>query len=222
MDLAALLRDTDRDAWRTLHSHWDWGWKPSPRASQRPPIAVPVDLVEFHATVGRTVQNSLRSLAGLQVEDDGFVTICDEAQGAFEWALREAETGNEDPPVWGRGSETDALWTLQSPTLSIFLVQTLIIDATTIGLSEIGFWGDGTADAVQRLLAPMERLPWPSWTWVAESGFYAGDDTLAWVTGEHSDRPLVHVAGRTVAALEPFHIADPDPFRVLGKGESVP
>ena len=56
----------------------------------------------------------------------------------------------------------------------------------------------------------------------SESGFYAGEDALAWVTGEHSDWPVVHVAGRTVAALEPFHIADPDPFRVLGKGESVP
>jgi len=71
-------------------------------------------------------------------------------------------------------------------------------------------------------LAPMERLPWPSWAWVNDSGFYAGDDSVGWVTGEHTDWPLVHVAARTIAALEPFHIANPHPFRILGKGERVP
>jgi hypothetical protein len=222
MDLAALLRGADRDSWRTLHADWDWGWTPTPPRRQSMPTKVPDHLVDFHAAVGRTIQNSLRPLDGLAADTDGFVTICDEAQYTFEWALREVELGYEDPPVWGRSSDPRDPWTVQSPTLSIFLVQTLIVDATTIGLSEIGFWGDGSPEGVQHMLVPMERLPWPSWGWVNDSGFYAGDDTVAWVTGEHTDWPLVHVAARTIAALEPFHIASPEPFRILGKGELVP
>jgi hypothetical protein len=96
---------------------------------------------------------------------------------------------------------------VQTPTLSLFLAQALLLDATVQGIDEVGFHtpADISWAEARRVLAPMEQLPWPCWPSPAVPTFYAGDGAVAIVTGEFGGRCLVYVGGRTDADLEPLN-----------------
>jgi hypothetical protein len=203
MTTADLLRDDRPETWRAFFDHWGWT---TPRVRPvQPALAVPAMLLEFHDTVGQVAANRLTPLLSLEA-DGGFVTIYTEDQGIFHCGLREADLGDPNPPVWGRENEPGAPWTPQAPTLSLFLTQALVLDAVVLGLSELGFRTDGPVSRAeaQRVLAPMERLPWTSWWWPAKTGVYAGDGAVAMVSGDGGDWCLVYGAGRSAEALEPF------------------
>jgi hypothetical protein len=201
---AAILREVGPETWRTFYTHWGWT---TPRVRPvQPAVKVPVMLLEFHETVGQVQMNHLTPLLRLGADEEGFVIIYTEEQGIFDCALREADLGAENPPVWRRYNERGADWALHARTLSLFLTQVLVLDAVVQGISEFGFHtpADVPSAEAQRVLAPMERLPWSSSLWPAKTAVYAGDGTVAMVSGDGRDWCLVYAGARSAEALEPF------------------
>lgn len=208
MITAELLDVVDRSTWRKFIHHWGAEVEPGPRPA--PVLAVPASLLEFHAALGRVEMNHLAPLSTLRAED-GVVIVYSEEQGVFHWGLREDALGDEDPAVLGRYNEPGEQWTEQAPTLALFLTEILVLDAAFGGLGGTGFATPGMVPRgeAERVLAPMQRLPWPAWSWPCdEAVFYVGEGTVGFVCFERAqgegDWCSVWVGGRAAPDLDPF------------------
>ena len=91
---------------------------------------LPEALHWFYKTIGcqhkvHSHYNQLIKLAHLNVDNEGYIEFYRENQGVFVWAT---EPSIEDPPVFGRGSDTES-WVLQMDRLSDFLLFVVIFEA---------------------------------------------------------------------------------------------
>ena len=159
--------------------------------------------------MGKVAVNHLVALDELEVED-GRILIHREEQGVFLWALGADEAADPDPAVWGSYGEPGDAWTVQAPSLSLFLTELLVLDAAFGGLGGSGF---GTHSQIrrseaERVLAPLGELPWPPWSWPPDQArFLAGDGVVAFLTCERAgdeDWCSAYVGGRDAGALAPF------------------
>jgi hypothetical protein len=125
---------------------------------------------------GLVVQNSLVNDPE-QRRDGSKRVFYLENQGVYEWAT---DGVGSDPVVWGRFVGTEP-WHAEHEPLSRFLVQLVAFEAVigaTHGASAVGI----SLKDLERVLAPLRRLPMASWRWPVEpSWFFGGKDILAFV-----------------------------------------
>lgn len=137
-------------------------------------------LYEFYRMAGRSLNqiccqnrvlrpDSLRSV-GVKVQ------FAIENQGVYSWAVDSTEN---DPPVYGRFEEAGASWSLEAPTLSLFLVQFFLLEllmGARLGAS-VAWIERSELDAI---LGEMVHLPFPDWHWPSYPGrFFARGDAIA-------------------------------------------
>jgi hypothetical protein len=127
-----------------------------------------------------------------------------ENQGVFVWAT---EAVGADPVVWGRFIEQDERWQAEREPLSRFLLQIVAFEAIMgAPCGAAASWT--TLPQLESALGRLERLPWGSWRWPAEPGwFYAGTDVLAFACPNGptpsgpADRFSVWIGARSLDAL---------------------
>jgi hypothetical protein len=113
------------------------------------------------------------------VDEDGFTVFYVEEQAVYLWAISSAALDDDDPPVWCRENAPGKPWIEESPALSVFMVQMVVMSAALDG-------PHGAAAAwlspqeTDRVLAPLQRLGLPPWHWPGDPArWYAGDDSVA-------------------------------------------
>lgn len=149
------------------------------------------------------VQNRLLGPRDLVVEG-GRVVFHVENQGVYLWAT---EPEGDDPPVWGRFADRKR-WRRQGSTLSGHLILACLLEAilATHHRASIAWADRATLD---RVTAPLRRVPLGSWDWPARPGRYwagggafvfacpnespgGGEDSSIWV-GARSRQPLAYL-----------------------------
>ena len=130
-------------------------------------------------------------------EDDGFTIFYVEEQAVYLWGVANGDLDADDPPVWCRENESAKPWVKESPSVSVFMVQMVVMSAALGG-------PHGAAAAwlspqeTERVLAPLQRLDLPHWHWPGDPArWYAGDDAVAFtcpnLAPEHDGEPYLSV-----------------------------
>ncbi len=182
-----MLAQPGPGTWRNFLDHW--GVRRTHRPTALPSTPIPAPLREFHGGVPELGFNRLVALDELEA-DGPRVVICVEEQGAFRWALLAEDAYTPDPPVWGSTGDPGDPWTLQAPSLSVFLGQILVLEASFGGLAHAawGTHGQVPPAVIDPVLDPLGELPWPHWSWPPdEARFLAGEGTVAFATCEDGD-----------------------------------
>lgn len=185
-------------------------------------VALPAVLAEFHRSYGTAVDawliNHLWAPEDMEEdeEDRSFVVFYSEEQGVYLWAIAKDDLEDEDPPVWCRENDPGEPWVQEAPSLSVFLVQMLVMSAALSGPhAAVAAWLP-PADAA-RALAGLDRLDLPPWHWPGHPArWYAGDEVVAFtcpnVGGKPKDEPDLSVwvsalSQDAIRFLEP-HLTD--------------
>lgn len=195
-------------------------WHPDAGGGIEAPAFLPGALRRFYERHGAAASAFAfnRLLAADDVgEDDGFLVFCVEEQAVYLWGVATADLGEDDPPVWCRENDPGRPWVQHAPSVSVFLVQMLVMSAA---MSEphcaLASWL--TPEQTERVLAPLRVLDLPPWDWPAgpDTRWYAGEDAVAFAVANlaRPDDPVeylsVYVGGlseESIAFLEP-HMSD--------------
>ena len=102
-----------------------------------------------------------------------------EEQAVYLWGIATQDLTLEDPPVQCRENEPGKPWVQDSPSVSVFLVQTLVMSAALNGPhGAAAAWL--SPDETERVLSPLAQLDLPPWHWPGHPArWYAGDETVA-------------------------------------------
>jgi hypothetical protein len=112
-------------------------------------------------------------------EADRFVVFCAEEQLVYLWAVAKRDLDAADPPVWRRENVPGTAWVRDAPSVSVFLVQMLVMSAALSGPhAAAAAWL--APEAVERALAALTVLDLPPWHWPGPPArWYAGADAVA-------------------------------------------
>lgn len=155
------------DAMRVFLERW-FGCTPPPVL---PPSELPPPLALLYAIAGEKelcVHHRLVKPAE-QVVEDGKRTFYVENQGVCRWAVEEGD----DPPVWMQGSTHGAPWLKEHDSLSAFLIQMLVLEATfgaPFGASHGALDGRSLKKVTKRL------LPLPVGNWASSRTRFFGSN----------------------------------------------
>ena len=148
------------------------------------PVAarLPAALRDFYRSFGPAADawfvNRLLSPADVR-EDDGFAVFYVEEQGVCVWGIAKGDLPAEDPPVWCRENGPGKPWVPDAPSVSVFLVQIVVMSAALNGPHGAAAAWLTTAEA-ERVLAHLELLDLPPWHWPAHpTQWYAGGEAVA-------------------------------------------
>jgi hypothetical protein len=159
-----------------------WHGVTAPLASQPVPLGVPRALRRLHQVRAAAPRffavNHLLPPRELEPDGDKALFYVEE-QGVVVWGIDRDRLDAADPPVWCRVNEPGAPWLLDAPSVSVFLLQLAVMNATCDAPHAAGAaWL--TPEDTDRALAPLRALALPAWHWPAyPSRFYAGDDAVA-------------------------------------------
>ena len=148
--------------------------------------------------------------------EENFLVFYVEEQAVYLWGISVDDLELPDPPVWCRENEPGKPWVQDAPTLSVFLVQMLVMSAALNGPhGAAAAWL--SPEVTERVLASLKQLDLPPWHWPGHPArWYAGDDVVAFASpnvapGEEGDPHLsVWVGSLTeegVRFIEP-HLSD--------------
>ncbi len=143
---------------------------------------LPAALKRFHTSYGLAadafVVNQLLPPADV-AEDDGVTVFYIEEQAVYLWGVATEDLAADDPPVHCRENEPGKPWIRESPSVSVFLLQMLVMSAALNGPhGAAAAWL--SPQAAERVLAPLARLDLPPWHWPGlPARWYAGDDAVA-------------------------------------------
>ena len=128
--------------------------------------------------------------------EDGKLLIAYENQGVYSWST---EPNAVDPPVYGRW-EADEPWTLDVPSLSMFLIQFFLFEASiTARFAASASWL--SAAELQKLTRATAALPMPEWHWPAfPTSFHVRGGAIV-VAAPNDDQWSVWVGGKTAQDL---------------------
>ena len=148
-------------------------------------VRMPAALAGFHRDYGAAADAWAvnRMLAPDELEtDDGHVVFYVEEQAVWLWAVAEADLGAEAPPVFCRENEPGAAWEQDAPSVSVFLVQMLVMSAALSG-PHAAVAGRLPAEDAQRALAGLTQLDLPPWHWPGHPArWYVGEESVAFVS----------------------------------------
>jgi hypothetical protein len=152
---------------------------------------LPAALRRFYAAYGAAPDgvliNHLQAPEDIYEADDAaFSVFYAEEQFAYVWAIANDDLEAEDPPVWGRENESGKRWLQESRSVSLFLVQALVMSAALA--SPHGAAAAWLApDEAERVLEPLELLDLPPWHWPGHPArWYAGSDVVAFTAPNRS------------------------------------
>ena len=185
-------------------------------------VALPAALAEFYRSYGTAVDawliNHLQAPQDVweDEEDENFLVFYAEEQSVYLWAVAKEDLDDEDPPVWCRENEPGKPWVEDAPSVSVFLVQMLVMSAALSG-PHIAVAAYLSQEATARALAELSELDLPPWHWPGHPGrWYAGDEVVAFtcpnVGPEPEDEPDLSVCVSATSegalrCLEP-HLTD--------------
>jgi hypothetical protein len=162
---------------------------------------LPAVLRRFYQAYGTAADAFLvnRLLPPAEVRaDDGFIVFYVEEQAVYLWGIAAGDLATEDPPVWCRENDPGKPWVQDAPSISVFLVQMLVMSAALNGPhAATAAWL--TPDEAERVLAALQRLELPPWHWPGPGAqWYAGDEAVAFVApnvapGDVEESPHVSV-----------------------------
>jgi ribosomal-protein-serine acetyltransferase len=169
--LRLVLAQDPREAVPAFLDRW-YGSGPAPAP---PDERVPRSLRWFHEAYGTAPWAlPLNRLLPAPYDDAGRLVVCEDAGGEHRWGIGDAEAG--DPPVAFRTAEG---WAAESPSVSVFLLQLLLANAS--------MYGDHVALTEQpagRALDFLTPLELPRWHWPdGHERWYAGEDAIAFSSG---------------------------------------
>jgi hypothetical protein len=131
--ISDVLRRSASEAWRGFLREW-YGIDGS--GGVVPLAAMPRALREFYEFAGTAEQafaiNDLLAPDEI-LTDTGHRVFYVEEQGVWLWGIAEAEWLAEDPSVWSRENRPGTPWVQDAPTVSVFLVQMLVMSAALAG-----------------------------------------------------------------------------------------
>lgn len=112
-------------------------------------------------------------------DDDGFCVFYVEEQAVYLWAIATADLGADDPPVWCRENEPGKPWVQESPSVSVFLLQMVVMSAALNGPhGACAAWL--APDKTRAVLASLLQLDLPPWHWPGHPArWYAGEHSVA-------------------------------------------
>jgi hypothetical protein len=112
-------------------------------------------------------------------EEDGFTVFYVEEQAVYLWGVANEDLDDDDPPVWCRENDAGKPWVTESPSMSVFMVQMVVMSAALDGPhSAAAAWLP--PQETERVLAPLQRLDLPPWHWPGDPArWFAGDDAVA-------------------------------------------
>ena len=102
-----------------------------------------------------------------------------EEQAVWLWGIAEGHWLADDPSVWGRENGPGTSWLQDAPSVSVFLVQMLVMSAALAGphTANAAWLPETDAEVV---LGRLGRLDLPPWHWPASpTRWYAGEDAVA-------------------------------------------
>jgi hypothetical protein len=180
---------------------------------------LPTALQPFYETFGTApsafLVNRLLEPDELGV-DDGFTVFYVEEQAVWLWGIATDQLLVQDPPVWSRENEPGVPWVQDAPSVSVFLVQMVVMSAALHGPHGAAAAWLSEEDTVGAL-APLRQLDLPPWHWPGDPArWYAGDDAAAFTCpngapadGEDSHRSVwvSALSEDGVRVLEP-HLSD--------------
>lgn len=178
--LREILSRSAPDALRGFMHHWHGmvgGGDPLPSVHR-----LPAALRRFYGSYGTASAAFLINdlLAPTQIEDDnGFVVFYVEEQAVYLWAVAREDLDLDDPPVWGRENEPGKAWVQDAHSVSIFLVQMVVMSAAlNAPHGAVAAWlAPEETDRALRSLTQLDLLPWH---WPGHPArWYAGDETVA-------------------------------------------
>jgi hypothetical protein len=130
--------------------------------------------------------------------EEGKALFYVEEQGVAVWGVDELD--DDDPPVWCRFCEPDARWEQDAPSMSMFVLQLVVMNAACDPPL-----GGCAPVAGQDLLASLHELALPAWHWPASPArFYAGDETVAFACPNGPGALCVWLGSLTEEALRAF------------------
>lgn len=170
------------------------------------PVDVPAEVPRplravFEATAGHRVCSQNLLLAPDRLEHDApsaKLVFYVENQGVWRWAT---EPDAEDPPVYVRSSEQSAPWEKESDSLSAFLIQALLLEATfgaPFGASHDGL----KARELAKLTKKVRPLSIPSWT-SSKTRFFGAGGVIGFATPQGPDA-MVWIGAKERERLEPL------------------
>ena len=131
------------------------------------PGFLPEVLRRFYSRYG-TVTSALlinRLLPPAEVGvDDAFVVSYVEEQAVYLWGIAEDDLELADPPVWCRENEPRKPWVQDAPSVSVFLLQMLVMSAALNGPhGAAAAWL--SPEKSERALSRLQALDLPPWHW---------------------------------------------------------
>jgi len=118
-------------------------------------------------------------LAPADVVDDEFTVFYVEEQAVYLWGIASQDLDGNDPPVWCRENEPGKPWVRESPSVSVFMVQMVVMSAALDGPHGAAA-GWLSRQETDRVLACLQQLDLPPWHWPGDPArWYAGDDAVA-------------------------------------------
>jgi hypothetical protein len=174
-----VLRRPAPEAWRGFLQEW-YGIDGS--AGVVPLVAMPRALRDFYEFAGTAIQAFVVNDMLVPDEiltDTGHRVFYAEEQGVWLWGVAEHDWHADDPPVWGRENRPGTSWLQDAPSVSVFLVQMLVMSAAMGGPhTAIAAWLP-EADA-EVALGTLSKLDLPPWHWPGSPArWYAGEDAVA-------------------------------------------
>jgi hypothetical protein len=95
------------------------------------------------------------------------------------WGIAEGDWLADDPSVWCRENEPGSSWLQDAPSVSVFLVQMLVMSVALAGPHTANAAWLPEADA-EVVLGSLRRLDPPPWHWPGSlARWYAGEDAVA-------------------------------------------
>jgi hypothetical protein len=180
---------------------------------------LPEALRRFHDSYGTAAEAFAinRLVPPSEIERDGdFAVFYVEEQGVYLWGIAVEDLDSADPPVWSRENEPGRAWVREAPSVSVFLVQMLVMSAALSGPHvATAAWLDSAG--VDNALASLQLLDLPPWQWPSlPARWYAGEDVVAFTCPNRAEGDAgdshwsVWVAGiseDSVSFIEP-HLTD--------------
>jgi hypothetical protein len=176
----------------------EWWHGPIPASAEQPSLtgridaSLPLPLRWLYGRFGTrseffSHQNYLLPPERLEVVAGGRVRFYAENQGVYVWAT--ASSG-DDPPVWGRFNQEDLPWDEEAVSLSEFLIQVALFEATMgapFGASAAWL----PASKLRRVCEVLAPVPLGPWRWPSDpTRFYASGGALMFAApnGEQDGR----------------------------------
>jgi hypothetical protein len=193
-----LTRPAD-EAVRGFMERWH-GATPADHAL-RASVRLPRVLADFYRAYGTAADawlvNRLQAPDDLRQdeEDAAFLVFYVEEQAVYLWAIRKEDLDADDPPVWCRENEPGRPWVQDAPSMSVFLVQMLVMSAALSGPhAACAAWL--SREDTEAALGGLRQLDLPPWHWPGyPARWYAGVDAVAftcpnWAPGSGEDPEL--------------------------------